>query len=381
MRLLHTFRDPKDAQTLSSFLSAKEIENQVDITTNKDWGSDEYGDVSCRLWIINEEDLTAAHEWLKRYDTNPQDPMFLLPPTPKVKEPPRKPRLISIRPAAKPKGVLSLYIIIGCTLLFFLSEITTQIPRSLPQNLSAPLFSSPIKKAMYYDLPEVYTLLETFLLNYGQDALNTPQQLPPEGQLLRQQLEGTHLWHGFYEKAIGFLKRPRVPLSFPEPMFEKIQKGQIWRLLTPCFLHSDLLHLLFNMIWLLILGRQMEDRIGIFRFLLFILLTGTFSNTAQYLMGGSNFIGFSGVVCAIIAFIWYRQQEAPWEGYQLLPVTMAFISIFVLAMAGIQTLSFLLEVTGQQTFSTGLANTAHLAGAAAGYLLAQLNFFSWQSKT
>ena len=95
-------------------------------------------------------------------------------------------------------------------------------------------------------------------------------------------------------------------------------------------------------------------------------------------MSGSNFIGFSGVLCAMITFTWFRQKHAAWEGYDLLPMTMAFISLFVVAMFGIQLLSFFLEINGIAPITPGVANTAHLTGAFAGYLLARSNLFSWQ---
>ena len=71
-----------------------------------------------------------------------------------------------------------------------------------------------------------------------------------------------------------------------------MRQGEVWRVLSPVFVHQDIFHLVFNMIWLAMLGRQMEKRLGGFRYVVFIALVGIVSNTAQYFMSGSNFMGF-----------------------------------------------------------------------------------------
>ncbi len=383
MRLLHIFNNDRDARLFSEFLTKEGIENTLDVQKSTDWGSDDYGTLTSKLWITEEDEMDAANQWLELFLSDSgharfnqaKEKIVLKTSKPSVRIKPK----FSPKAASATKGTLSLILIAFCTLLFFLSNITQPAYAKIPSQLpTSPLFSSPIKKGFLYDFPLAFTLTEKLASTYGVDKLLDPNQLPQEGKLLYLKIIDTPFWQGFYNQFIQVLKTPDASLALNAPLFEKLHEGEAWRLITPVFLHNDIFHLFFNMIWLLVLGSQIERVLGLGRYTLFIVLTAIFSNTAQYLMSGPNFIGFSGVLCAMIAFVWVRQKKAPWEGYQLLSSTMTFITIFILAMAGIQTISFALQVLGQEPFAPPIANTAHLTGALAGYILAQFNFFAWK---
>ena len=387
MRLLCTFDNEKEARTFSAFLTKQKIENQLEVITNTDWGSTDYGIVSGRIWIVDEDKVEMAQTYHEEYLENPDDPKFMAHgiQIPSILEDITEedteeiPRVIHSTRIVKPKpiGFLTLYLLIGCTLIFFFSVLTKRPYESHPVNIpSTPLFNSPVEKALYYDYPYAYEIIDKIINAYGFDKLQNLQELPPEGVYLLQQSSHTPIWTGLYDKVVAHIREKSAPPYFDAPMFEKIQQGEIWRLFSPALLHYDILHLFFNMIWLLILGKQMEERLGTIRFGFFILLTGIFSNTCQYLMGGPFFLGLSGVICAMITFIWFRQKRAVWEGYQLLPMTMGFITVFVLALVGMQTISFILEIQGSHSFSPHTANTAHLSGALIGYVFARTNWFS-----
>lgn len=49
---------------------------------------------------------------------------------------------------------------------------------------------------------------------------------------------------------------------------------EVWRLITACFLHSDLSHIFGNSLTLLLIGQMIEYEIGWFRFLALYLLSG-----------------------------------------------------------------------------------------------------------
>ena len=54
---------------------------------------------------------------------------------------------------------------------------------------------------------------------------------------------------------------------------DDVTHGQVWRLITPIFLHFGLIHLMFNMLMLRQLGAMIEIRRGVWRYLLLVLVS------------------------------------------------------------------------------------------------------------
>ncbi len=123
------------------------------------------------------------------------------------------------------------------------------------------LFTSPVDKALLYDYPKFYELVDRFIHLYGYDALENPNELPAEGQELLRKINHTPYWSGIYPLLVkGGLKGFKNNFT-QYSLFEKIRQGQAWRLFSPSLLHADIFHLFFNMIWLIVLGKQMEQRL------------------------------------------------------------------------------------------------------------------------
>lgn len=153
------------------------------------------------------------------------------------------------------------------------------------------------------------------------------------------------------------------------PLGESLARGEIWRLLTPAFLHFSIFHVLFNSLWMWDLGRRLEFFLGKWHFLLFFIITGIAANYAQYLWSGSpKFGGMSGVVYALVGFIAVRQRLAPHPVINVPPALIGFMLFWlVLCMTG----------AVDYFISGSVANAAHVGGLLAGgtYALVTKNLY------
>ena len=165
------------------------------------------------------------------------------------------------------------------------------------------------------------------------------------------------------------------PIGMPE-----IMNGQVWRLITPIFIHFGWLHILFNLLWLWDLGGMIECRLGTVKLAVLLIGLAVVSNAVQYfggylllqvagvsgpgwvaavalrsaemLGGGLNFGGLSGVNYGLLGYIWIRGRHDPGSGLFLHPQSMMIMLIwFVLCFT---------PMFGH------IANGCHLGGLALG---------------
>ncbi len=155
--------------------------------------------------------------------------------------------------------------------------------------------------------------------------------------------------------------------SLPE-----IQQGQVWRLVTPIFIHASfgesfgILHLLFNMMWLKDLGKMLENAQSGRAMLWKVLVLAVLSNLGQYLMffdpffvGGPSFGGMSGVVFGLLGYCWMRGKHDLTSGLYVPSQTAKFMIVwFFLCLFGI---------------IPGVANGAHAVGLVVGVVWGYLS--------
>lgn len=391
MRLICTITDQGDENPyeFSYFLASEGVENQCEEVPND-------GKCVCRIWVYEEDEVDKALKLYQEYQQNPKDPRFRArsPTADRLQKgkfaskaaveerenaatPVRRRRFLS--PA--PYGPISILILIAVITLFILSQVQREAytPPKIAGIIQAPILA-PVEKALIYDYPHYFSLRDRLLKEYTQQ--DSEEQKIPSQQASRliQELQSTPVWIGFYDRFLNHFRHPEIPLAYHGPLFEKIGQGQIWRLFTPALLHVDLLHIFFNVLWFVLLGNQIEYRLGWLRYLILIAVMAAVSNTCQYLMGGPFFMGLSGTVVGMAAFIWARQQLAPWEGYLLHNFTLIFLGIFVVGMFLLQIILFVMQLTETLHWTIGIANTAHLSGALIGYLLGRLRFFEIRPK-
>lgn len=387
MRLIGTFSTEKEAYALYCALLKQGIENlyesAVDATTNNR---------VYHVWVYDEERLEESSALLEEYRKNPEAEKFQSP-IPKVAIPPTSPayeevtqredlKWQSVPPAPMRRrrfawGLMH-FVILLCTILFFWNDAEEAHLEDAKGPLAPQIAMTPLQQTFLFDDPSSYSYIQKLIDTVPIKEVRDLKELPPEAVALLDRSETAPSWRGLYSFLV-IAKEKGFSIAKEAPLFEKIRQGELWRLFTPCLLHRDFLHILFNMIWAWMLLKQLDARLPKWKVFFLIVLIGCVSNVAQYLAGGPYFLGFSGVVVGLAGFIWQRQRRAPWEGYPLQRATVSFLLFFVLAMFALEILSFFIQMISPIQLFPQIANTAHVVGGLMGLLLGRFQFFSRRS--
>jgi GlpG protein len=149
-----------------------------------------------------------------------------------------------------------------------------------------------------------------------------------------------------------------------------ISSQEWWRLITPTFLHFSLTHLIFNCLWIYILGSKIEIIDGKGIFLTLFLISGLSSNLGQYFITGDYlFGGLSGVVYGLLGYCFILDLDNRGQRYDL-PIAI-YIFMFIWLLIGF---TGLLKIFG----FGNVANIAHLVGMIAGFILGLIAKYTYK---
>ncbi|HZG73746.1 MAG TPA: rhomboid family intramembrane serine protease [Chondromyces sp.] len=138
-----------------------------------------------------------------------------------------------------------------------------------------------------------------------------------------------------------------------------IAEGEIWRLLTPIFLHWNFSHIFFNSVSLILFAPPLERLLGRWKFISLFIITGAMANLFTFLIMPLTYvhIGSSGAIFGLFGFyiaviLFNRQMLNKQMRSQIIPIT---------------TIALLLSF-----FQPNINLTAHFTGFAAGLIVGWL---------
>ncbi|MBU0673492.1 MAG: rhomboid family intramembrane serine protease [Proteobacteria bacterium] len=198
----------------------------------------------------------------------------------------------------------------------------------------------------------------------------------------------------FYEVQLGpgldgfLFQYGFVPARFVAVQtLDPLGPGRFFPVFSSMFLHGGLLHLLSNMWMLWIFGDNVEDSMGHLRYLVFYLLCGVCSVTAQAMATPASpvpMIGASGAISGVLGAYIFLYPRA--RILTLIPLFIFFYFIEIPAFVflglwlALQLLRGSVSLLGDQVGTHGgVAWWAHVGGFTAGLLL--IHFFRFRRKT
>lgn len=133
-----------------------------------------------------------------------------------------------------------------------------------------------------------------------------------------------------------------------------IQQGEVWRLFTSMFLHIGIIHLICNMYALWIIGKQLENFLGKFKYLIVFMGSGIIGSLLSVVLHASVSAGASGAIFGLMGSLLYF-------GYHY---RLYLGSVLRTQVIPVILLNLLIGFT-----LPGIDNFAHIGGLIGGYLL------------
>lgn len=115
-----------------------------------------------------------------------------------------------------------------------------------------------------------------------------------------------------FQQISVYLLGGDIPAALGAKVNSLIRAGQVWRLVTPLWLHGSIVHIAFNMYALYSIGRSLEQQYGHLRFAALYFLSGIAGNLFSFYLTSNNSVGAStalfGIIAAEAVFLFKNQR-------------------------------------------------------------------------
>ena len=175
----------------------------------------------------------------------------------------------------------------------------------------------------------------------------------------------------FHGHLVPGTKGPELYPGYLPLSVEGLAHGFVWQLVTYQFMHANMMHLLFNSWAIYMFGRELEDLLGVRKYLALIFSTGIVGGVFQVLVAllwpqyfGGAVVGASACAFGLVAAfaMLFPERELTMLILFVIPIhmraKMLLIGEAVLALAGFSFPDIIMP---------GVAHAAHLGGMVMGW--------------
>ncbi len=131
---------------------------------------------------------------------------------------------------------------------------------------------------------------------------------------------------------------------------------QLWRYFTHSLVHLSPLHILFNLVWWWIFGGAIERTCGSGKLIALYLVAALITGIAQNIASGPSFFGLSGVVYAVLGYVFVADKYGARKSFHL---PQGFLTMLLVGI-GVGFVTPLIDIQ--------MGNTAHISGLIIGCL-------------
>ncbi|MCC9644916.1 rhomboid family intramembrane serine protease [Rhodopirellula sp. JC740] len=322
MRRIGGFTDPKLADQFNDYLQTQQIASKVD-----------HDGESHDIWIRDEKDVDHARTALQEFTQSPNSAKF---------DVSAEAARLRKEQEAEKKRKLSMQ-------------------RKSQQSLRGSSGSFGGRATMSGPIPVVIGMiivcgLASYATSFGNPR---PNRNLPDRLTLEAIESGDFL--SFEQKLFSaFCFADPIQYQKTDDPWVSIKKGELWRFITPAFLHGSPMHLVFNMMALFTLGSVVERLHGSWFLALLLIVCQIVGTLVQVLLPdwleSPMAIGASGAVFGVFGYIWIRPKFQPSYPVGIPPFNVYLMLGFMFAC--------------MTPLIQGIANGAHVGGLVIGMVIA-----------